>query len=128
MVQTFVPVLVPGWQATRASEFGRAEQLFREAVQADPRLYDAWGALVRLDIQARRLSRAESTLARARAAGLPLATLRAHEALIAAMRGDVTGARQALSEVSDEAMTADPTVADVVNTTRRLLGAPGAAR
>jgi hypothetical protein len=77
--------------------------------------------LIRLQLQARRLDEATATMRRAQDAGLPLATVRAHEAFIAALRGDDPTARAALAQVPESAIREDPTVADVVNLTRGML-------
>ncbi len=110
-----------GWDATRAGRFADAERAFHRALRMDAHLYNEWGALVRLQIQAGRLDAAESTLVRARDAGLPRPASRAHEALIAALRGRRLDAEAALADVPQALIASDPTIADVVRLTRQVL-------
>ncbi len=113
-----------GWQAARAARYAQAESLFARATGIDPRLHDAWGALIRLQIQSRRLDEAARSLKAAERAGLPVPSLRAHEAFMSAVRGDVRGARSALAQVPEAATRTDPTLADIVSITRRLIERP----
>jgi len=110
-----------GWQAAQAGRLEEAEGLFSKAVASDPALYDAWGALVRARAQLGRVSGARAALDQARAAGIPLPSLRAHEALLDALDGDTAGARTALADVPASAVTADPSLAEVVRATKDLL-------
>ena len=64
---------------------------------------------------------ARAALDQARAAGIPLSPLRAHEALLDALAGDTAAARSALADVPASAMTADPSIAEVVRATHDLL-------
>ncbi|HEV2106535.1 MAG TPA: tetratricopeptide repeat protein [Candidatus Eisenbacteria bacterium] len=109
------------WEAARAARFGEAESLFRQALADDPHLDDAWGALIRLQVQEERLGAAESTLAAAVRAGASPPMLNAHAALLAALRGDRDGAQRALDAVPAGLIRTDPTIAEVVRTTRRIL-------
>ena len=62
-----------------------------------------------------------AALEAAREAGLPGPTLHAHEALVAAARGDRAGAARLLDQVPAEAIATDPTLAEVVRVTRRIV-------
>jgi tetratricopeptide (TPR) repeat protein len=110
-----------GRLAASAGRLDVAERLFREVVSANPAEPGAWGDLVRVQIQAHRLSEARATLEEARRAGLPRPELRAHEALLDALGGDVAGAERALADVPREALARDPALAEVVGLTRSLL-------
>lgn len=110
-----------GWQSARAGQIAAAESLFALALQADPGLHAAWAALIRTQIQRQDLKAARASLARARQAGLPEPTVLGHEALIDALSGDASGAREALAKIPKSAIRADASLADVVLITRRLL-------
>ena len=110
-----------GWQAARVGDYREAERLFDGAVRADPHLYDAWGALIRVRGQLGMLGQAQAALDQARAAGMPLASLRAHEAFIAALEGETAAARQALAEIPGSAAANDAVIADLVRVTREVL-------
>jgi predicted aspartyl protease len=90
-------------------------------VGEDSTQWEAWGALIRIQTQTGRTTVARVTLERARRAGLPRPTLRAHEALMAALSGDSEAARRALVEVPETAIRDDPTLADVVRVVQELL-------
>jgi tetratricopeptide (TPR) repeat protein len=112
-------------RGTMAAQQGRLEEaasLFDAAVRADPNLTGAWGALVRAEAQIGRAAAAESALVRAEAAGLPLASLRAHQALVAILAGRRAEAERALAQVPADAIALDPVLADVVQVARRALG------
>jgi thioredoxin-like negative regulator of GroEL len=112
-------------RGTRAAQQGRleeAEALFDRAVAADPTLTDAWGALIRSQVQLGRLAAAESSLVRAETAGMPLASLRAHEALVDILAGRRAAAERALAQVPEEAIAEDAVLEDVVQVARRALG------
>jgi tetratricopeptide (TPR) repeat protein len=111
-----------GFEAAQAGHFDEAERLFADAVHADPTLFAAWGALIRLRVQHRDVRTARELLDAARRAGMPLAPLKAHEALVAAAAGDARAAQAALAELPPEAAS-DPALADVIAVTRRLLAA-----
>jgi tetratricopeptide (TPR) repeat protein len=111
-----------GFEAAQAGHFDEAERLFAGAVHADPTLYGAWGALIRLRVQQRDVRTARALLDDARRAGMPLASLKAHEALVAAAAGDAAAANAALAQIPPEAAS-DPALADVIAVTRRLLAA-----
>ena len=68
----------------------------------------AWGALIRAQVQLGRGASAESSLARAAAAGLPPATLEAHRALVEILAGRRDAAERALARVPAEAIASDP--------------------
>ncbi|HEY2955553.1 MAG TPA: tetratricopeptide repeat protein [Candidatus Eisenbacteria bacterium] len=111
-----------GIGAAQEGRLDEAAALFERAVRADPNLASAWGALIRAQLQLGRLAAAESSLARAGAAGLPLPALRAHQALVEALAGGREAAERALAAVPAEAIAADPVLADVVSVARRVLG------
>jgi tetratricopeptide (TPR) repeat protein len=111
-----------GLEAAQGGRLDQAEAWLAKAVEADPNLESAWGALIRAQIQLGRRAAAESTLDRARAAGMSGPTLRAHEALLAAIAGRRAEAERALADVPPGAIATDPTLADVVRVTRGLLG------
>ena len=48
-------------------------------------------------------------------------TLRAHEALLAALSHDREGAERALADIPQDAIRRDPTLADVVRVVKNLL-------
>lgn len=110
-----------GLEAAQGGRLDEAEVWFAKAVSADPKLENAWGALIRARLQLGRLAAAESALVEARAAGMSAPALRAHEALLAAIAGRRADAERALAGVPGEAIAADPTLADVVRVTRGLL-------
>jgi len=110
-----------GWEAARSGRFAEAESLFARAVAVEPGLSEAWGALIRLQVQQGELPAARLSLERARAGGLTEPALHAHEALVFAASGDRQAAEAALARVSPAAEAADPTLADVVRVTRQLL-------
>lgn len=110
-----------GFLAARAGRLAAAESLFAQAVRHDPTLVDAWGALIRIQVQQNRTVEARATLERARAAGVAGAPLLGHEALLDALEGRRTEASNALDRIPAAALTADPTLADVVRVTRGLL-------
>jgi tetratricopeptide (TPR) repeat protein len=111
-----------GFEAAQAGHFDEAERLFADAVHADPTLFDAWGALIRLRVQRRDVRTARELLDAARRAGMPIGPLKAHEALVAAAAGDARAANAALAQIPPEAAS-DPALADVIAVTRRLLAA-----
>jgi 4-amino-4-deoxy-L-arabinose transferase-like glycosyltransferase len=115
-----------GWQAAREGRLADAENSFQRAVEKDQHLGGAWGALIRLQVQRGRYDVAQQTLRRAQAAGIAPSLLHAHEALVFAALGNRLDAARALAQVPESAMQADPSIAEVVAVTRRLLGEPGA--
>jgi Tfp pilus assembly protein PilF len=114
-------LLAHGWQAARHGKTAQAESLFARAVDVDPGLDDGWTALIRIQVERQESERAASTLVAAAAAGLGGAQLHAHEALVAAARGDRVAAYRALGQLPERAITGDPTIAEVVRVTRSLL-------
>jgi Flp pilus assembly protein TadD len=113
-----------GWEAARGGRFAEAESLFARAVAVEPGLSEAWGALIRLQVQQGKLRAARLSLERAGRGGLAEPALRAHEALVSAASGDRVAAEAALARVSPAARAADPTLADVVRVTRQFLDRP----
>ena len=110
-----------GWQAAQGGRFAEAESLFARAVAVEPGLSQAWGALIRLQVQQGELPAARLSLGRAGRGGLTEAALHAHEALVFAALGDRRAAEDALALVPPGAESADPTLADVLSVTRRIL-------
>jgi Tfp pilus assembly protein PilF len=108
-----------GWIAARGGRIADAEQSFTRAVTADPGLFTAWTALIRVQAQAHEIDAAKATLQRARQAGLPRTDQSVYEALLAALSGDRAAATRALAEVPASALQGDPTLADVMQITRR---------
>jgi len=108
-----------------AAQEGRLEEaasLFEQAVTADPTLTGSWGALIRAQVQLGRRAAAESSLVRAEAEGMPLPSLRAHEALVDILAGRRDAAERALAQVPADAIASDAVLADVVQVARRALG------
>lgn len=131
LLERRLPTLVGGegqalearaWVAAREGRLDEAERLFRQAVDADPSLGNAWMAIVRLQLQGGRRDEARSTLERARGQEVPRPLLHAHEALLAAAAGDRLAAERALMQVPQGDLERDPILADVLRMTRRLLG------
>jgi tetratricopeptide (TPR) repeat protein len=98
-----------------------AAALFREATRLDPTNGEAWGALVRVELEAGRVAAADSALALAGAAGWSDDAALLHRALVRAVQGDRAGARALRGRVKDAAIAADPRLADVDRTLTRLL-------
>lgn len=107
--------------AARAGDLERAATDFDRAVQADPRRYDAWGGLMRAQVQLGRAGEARETFSRARAAGLPGPATQAYQALFAALDHDAAAAEAALGRIPRTSLEADPGLAEVVAVTRRIL-------
>jgi hypothetical protein len=110
-----------GFAAAAAGRFVEAEQDFAKAVEADPRLDPAWGALIRVQVQRGEMAAAEQTFARARAAGLPELPTLAYQALFAALAHDTATSRAALDRIPASSVAADPNLATVVEATRQIL-------
>jgi len=113
-----------GWQAAREERRADAESLFRAAVAADQTHYGAWGALVRIQIERGEWAAAESSLARAGAAGMPRPALLAHEALLYANSGDAARARRALDALSPADVASDRLLEGLADAARRRLASP----
>ena len=110
-----------GWMAARAGHYAAAASLFALAVRQDPSQADAWGGLIRLQVQRGAAAEARATLERARRAGLAGPTLAAHEALLAALEGRRDEAERFLAAVPASATAGDQTLADVVRVTQSIL-------
>ena len=110
-----------GWREVERGRLGIAESLFVQATRASPEIDDAWGILVRLRARSGRLTLAERTLDQARAAGMPVLRLRAHQALLAALRGDAAAAEGFLAAIPESTATRDRSVDEIVFFVRRLL-------
>ncbi len=115
-----------GQIAARAGRLDEARAHFAAAVEAAPANGAAWGALVRVELQAGRAAAAESTLAVAMEAGWRDDAFRLHRALVLAVGGDLAGARAERAAVAPAAIAADPALADVDRLLQRILqrGAP----
>jgi Flp pilus assembly protein TadD len=113
-------LLQTGWEAARAGRLNEAERDFVEAVKQNPRQYDAWGGLIRVQVQAGRLDAALQSLTKARAAGLPKPAAHAYAAMLAAMSGDHATARHELQQLPANAVD-DPILKDVVQVTQQIL-------
>lgn len=111
-----------GWQAAREGRWSEAEQLFRQAVEANPRLTPAWAALIRLQTQDGRGAEARESLDRAKAAGLTRTETDVYEALLAAVDGDLARARTLLAGVPEAALRSDPVLADVARIVEQRIG------
>jgi Tfp pilus assembly protein PilF len=114
-------LLSEGWRAAREGRLEQAEKSFQRAVAGDARLYGAWGALIRVQVQRGERTRAKETLARAARTGMPTYVLKAHEALVEAALGNSAAAWKALEQVPQGAAEGDPTLARIVSRTREML-------
>ena len=113
-----------GQLAAQAGRFDEARTLFTAAARLDPAAGDAWGALVRLEVQTGRIAAAESALVAGEAAGWGDDGARLHRALVLALRGDRDGARATRAGVSPASLAAHPALADVDRVIERLLTRP----
>ena len=102
-----------GMIAAQQGRLAEAAAHFREAVRLDPSNGAAWGALVRLELQAGRLAAADSLLDVASRAGWSDDAARLHQALVRAARGDLAGARALRAEVPAATIAADPVLRDI---------------
>jgi 4-amino-4-deoxy-L-arabinose transferase-like glycosyltransferase len=116
-----VRFLQSGFAAARAGLLDQAEHDFAQAVRANPRQYEAWGGLIRVQVQLGHVAQARETFSKARAAGLPEVPTHAYEALFAALSHDTAAAEMALQRVPQSGLDADPNLAEVVTVTRRIL-------
>jgi 4-amino-4-deoxy-L-arabinose transferase-like glycosyltransferase len=114
-------LLSDGWRAARAGRLDVAEESFQQAVSGDARLYGAWGALIRVQVQRGEPMRAKETLARAAKTGMPVHMIKAHEALVEATLGNSAAAWRALEQVPQSAAEGDPTLSRLVSRTREML-------
>jgi tetratricopeptide (TPR) repeat protein len=109
------------FEAAGAGRYARAESLFVIALSRDGTQFDAWGALMRLQIQREDYTTARATLERARAAGLPQPESDAYGAFLDALEGHRAKAAERLARVPQSAIDADRALAEVVAWTRRVL-------
>ena len=114
-------LLQAGWSAAQEGRVEEAERNFTEAVRAEPRLYDAWGALIRVQVQEGRLGEARKTLVRARDSGMPDLPFHVYQGLLAAMSHDLGAAGDALRQVAAESLVFHPDLANVVTFTRHQM-------
>jgi tetratricopeptide (TPR) repeat protein len=117
-------LLSEGWRAAREGRLERAEDLFQRAARSDTRLFGAWLALIRVQVERGELDRARETLGRAAEAGVPAYLVDAHQALVQAALGNEAAARSALAKVPASAIAADPTLTRLVARVERLLARP----
>jgi tetratricopeptide (TPR) repeat protein len=110
--------------AAREGRFGEAATHFREAARLDPANGEAWGALVRLELQGGRPAAADSVLRLAEAAGWGDDASRLHRALVLAVRGEAAEARRLRAGVNEAAIAADPVLRDVDAMLERVLARP----
>jgi tetratricopeptide (TPR) repeat protein len=110
------------FDAARAGMFAAAESLFTAAVAEDGSQFDAWGALIRLQIQRHDVAAARATLARARARGLGQAAADTYQALLEAMSGNTSAARVLLARVPQQSLDADPALREVASWIHQLIG------
>jgi hypothetical protein len=114
-------LLQGGFSAAQSGHLDEAERAFAQAVQTNPRMYEAWGGLIRVQVQLGRTEQARDSFMRARAAGLPAPATHAYEALFAALAHDPPAADRALGQIPQSSLDADPALAEVVAATRRIL-------
>lgn len=112
-----------GRLAARQGRLDQAAQHFREAARLDPSSGEAWGALVRIELQAGRAGAADSVLAVAAGVGWRDDGARLHQALVRAVRGEVAEARRLRAGVNPAVIAADPVLRDVDAMLERLLAA-----
>lgn len=114
-------------EAATADKTGRqseVEHLLKATIALDSTRTIAWVALVRLHVQLEHFDKAQQTLRQAKEAGLGESVFFAHEAFIAASRGDLAHARRALMRVSPSAEATDPSFKHVLAFVRAKLGDP----
>lgn len=109
------------FQAAQAGRFDEAESLFVVTLARDGTQYDAWGALMRLQVQRDDLTGARSSYDHARAAGLPQPEADAYGAFLDALAGRRQEAAERLARVPQAAIDADPSLAEVVKWTRLVI-------
>jgi tetratricopeptide (TPR) repeat protein len=114
-------LLSQGYQAARAGHLDQAEEFFKEAIDKDARLYGAWAALIRVQVQRREDALARETVERAAQTGMSPHVLLVHQALVAAASGDSATALRALERIQISAIENDPTLVRVVAWTRQIL-------
>lgn len=112
--------LSEGFRAAREQRYDDAQRDLERAVAEDSRLYAAWGGLIRIRVLRQDLVAADSTLERARMAGLPGPVATVYAGLLAAKRGDTTAARAALAQTVNDDL--DPTLDEVKRWIRALIG------
>jgi Tfp pilus assembly protein PilF len=110
------------FEQAQAGNFAAAESLFTAAVAADGSQFDAWGALIRLQVQRRDVAAARASLEHARARGLGAATADTYQALLEAMSGNAVAARTLLARVPPQSIDADPALREVASWIHRIIG------
>ena len=91
-------------------------------VAQDGAQFDAWGALIRLQVQRKDVAAARATLAAARARGLGQAAADTYQALLEAMSGSASTARTLLARVPQQSLDADPALKEVAAWVQRIVG------
>ena len=110
------------FDAARAGNFAAAESLFAVVVAQDGSQFDAWGALIRLQVQRKDVAAALATLSAARARGLGQAAADTYQALLEAMSGNASAARTLLARVPQQSLDADPALKEVAMWVQRIVG------
>jgi len=110
------------FDAAREGNFAAAESLFAAVVAQDGAQFDAWGALIRLQVQRKDVAAARATLAAARARGLGQAAADTYQALLEAMSGSASTARTLLARVPQQSLDADPALKEVAAWVQRIVG------
>ena len=110
-----------GLRAAREGRLEEAERQFLAATKEFPDLWDAWSDLVKIELQLGHREDAAVSLGQAQLAGMPKVSLRAHQALLAAVNGDAAQARRELEQVPASAIKADPRIAEIVNAANGVL-------
>ncbi|MEO6461568.1 MAG: tetratricopeptide repeat protein [Candidatus Eisenbacteria bacterium] len=110
-----------GMIAARQGRLAEAAAHFTAATRLDPTNHAAWGALVRLELQAGRAAAAESLLDVASRAGWGDDAALLHRALARAAQRDLDGARQLRARVPAAAIAADPVLRDIDTMLDRML-------
>lgn len=113
--------LARAWAAARAGRLDDADRDFLDVVHRDARQFEAWGALVRVRVQAGHVAAAREALDGARAAGWQGPAFEAHRALVLALEGHAAAARAALARVPARERAADPVLADACGAAEQLL-------
>lgn len=111
--------------ADKAGRKSQVEGILRAAIALDSTQTVPWVALIRLQVQLGRFDDAGNTLLRAKAAGLGDAAFFAHQALVAATRGDLLQASRALGRVSPAAGDSDRSLRPVLDFVRGRLRQAG---
>jgi Flp pilus assembly protein TadD len=113
-----------GFEAAKHGRQDDARTLFEDAVRLDPHAWDAWGALIRVELESERLDDARQALDQAQAAGMPAAPLHAYRGTLAAVNGDRATATRELNAAETAGAVSDPVLRDVIAKARAMLSSP----